>query len=147
MTTCINLVQGGYHQWLKAEFDKRGWRVELQAPNGPYTNVLDLQLFPAMSKRHSKIVQLYSNTPASQEKIWRVAKSVWDGMNSALICRAFVLAIRIMRHIVAHNGDNAWLANGTPYCNVRRDFLDTDTGLIPRKKQMKHTTTAGEVEF
>ncbi len=121
--------------------------MELQAPNGPYTNVLDLQLFPAMSERHSKIVQLYSNTQAWQEKIWRVAGSIWDGMNSALICRAFVMAIRIMRHIVAHNGDNAWLANGTPHCNVRRDFFDTDTGIKPRKKQMEHTATAGEVDF
>ncbi len=29
---------------------ERGWMLELQAPQGPYTNVLDLQVFPAMSK-------------------------------------------------------------------------------------------------
>jgi hypothetical protein len=25
-------------------FTSRGWRLELQAPQGPYTNVLDLQV-------------------------------------------------------------------------------------------------------
>ncbi len=47
-------VDKAYKDWLQAEFDKRGWRLEYQAPQGPYTNVLDLQMFPAMSKRHSE---------------------------------------------------------------------------------------------
>ncbi len=45
--------EDNYHKWLQNEFGKRGWKLELQAPQGPYTNVLDLQVFPAMSKRHS----------------------------------------------------------------------------------------------
>ncbi len=36
--------EGDFHQWLTAEFTRRGWRLELQAPQGPYTNVLDLQV-------------------------------------------------------------------------------------------------------
>ncbi len=36
--------EGDFHQWLTAEFNRRGWRLELQAPQGPYTNVLDLQV-------------------------------------------------------------------------------------------------------
>ena len=36
--------EGDFHAWLIAEFTKRGWRLELQAPQGPYTNVLDLQV-------------------------------------------------------------------------------------------------------
>ena len=77
--------EGKYHEWLQDEFQKRGWHLELQVasptgtlrnaiitltitfiitvtitPNpkhqGPYTNVLDLQLFPAMSKRHSELL-------------------------------------------------------------------------------------------
>ena len=39
--------------------------MELQATQGPYNNVLDLQLFPAMSKRHSELLQLYNNTEVS----------------------------------------------------------------------------------
>ncbi len=36
--------EGDFHQWLIAEFTRRGCRLELQAPQGPYTNVLDLQV-------------------------------------------------------------------------------------------------------
>jgi hypothetical protein len=42
----------------------------------PYTNVLDLQMFPAMSKRHSELLQLYSNNEANAERIWRAACEV-----------------------------------------------------------------------
>ncbi len=52
--------EGNFHSWLEGKFKKRNWQLELQAPQGPYTNVLDLQLFPAMSKRHSTLLQLYS---------------------------------------------------------------------------------------
>jgi hypothetical protein len=48
----------GFTQWLSSEFVKRDWHLELQAPQGPYTNVLDLQVFPAMSKRHSELLQM-----------------------------------------------------------------------------------------
>jgi hypothetical protein len=36
--------EGDFHAWPTAEFEKRGWRLELQAPQGPYPNVLDLQV-------------------------------------------------------------------------------------------------------
>jgi hypothetical protein len=40
--------EGDFHQWLilMKEFRKRGWKLEIQAPHGPYpyTNVLDLQV-------------------------------------------------------------------------------------------------------
>jgi hypothetical protein len=29
-----------YKQWLQDQFDVRGWKLEHQAPQGPYTNVL-----------------------------------------------------------------------------------------------------------
>jgi hypothetical protein len=38
-------------------------------PQGPYTNVLDLQVFPAMSKRHSELLQVFSKTEADKERI------------------------------------------------------------------------------
>ncbi len=37
--------EGEFHAWLIDEFATRGWRLELQAPQGPYTNVLDLQVY------------------------------------------------------------------------------------------------------
>ena len=40
----------------------------------------------------------------------------------------FVLAYRVMELIIRDNGNNAWLAEGTPHYGVRHDFVDTDDG-------------------
>ena len=66
--------------------------MELQAPQRPYTNVLDLQVFPAMSKKHSELLQIFSNTQADNDRIWTIALEVWKGITSAMIARSFILA-------------------------------------------------------
>ena len=96
---------------------------------GPYTNVLDLSIFPMMSKRHSERLQMYNNTEALKERVWCTAMLVWNKTSSADIARAFVLAYRVMGQIIAEDGNNQWLAMGTPHCNVRKDFIDTTTGI------------------
>jgi hypothetical protein len=48
-----------------------------------------------------------------------------------MVCKAFVLAYRIMRKIIEEDGYNAWLCHGTPHCFVRRDFIDTYDGIQP----------------
>ena len=103
--------------------------LELQAPQGPYTNVLDLQVFPAMSKRHSELLQVFSNTEADKERIWKIALEIWKTITSSMVARAFLLAYRIMGRIIENKGDTDWLKNGAPHCNVRRDFVDTDRGI------------------
>jgi hypothetical protein len=42
---------------------------------------------------------------------------------------SFVLAFRVMKLIIAEQGNNAWLAHGTPHLNVRNDFVDTAIGI------------------
>ncbi len=49
-----------------------------------------------------------------------------------LTTRSFILAYRIMKLIIIENGNNAWLAHGTPHLNVRSDFMDTETGIKPK---------------
>ncbi len=143
-------TETGYTQWMEETFLGLGWRLELQAPQGnprivviqsippslhfhtclgPYTNVLDLSLFPSMPHRHSAQLQLYNNTEASLEKIWKTVETVWQETSSSEVARAFVLAYRVMEVIIAENGNNSFLAHGTPHCNVRRDFADTSTGI------------------
>ncbi len=34
-----------------------------------------------------------------------------------------------MKLIIAEQGNNAWLAHGTPHLNVRSDYTDTETGI------------------
>ena len=85
-----------------------------------------------MSHRHSAQIQLYNNTEASLEKIWNTVETVWQETSSSEVARAFVLAYRVMEVIIAENGNNSFLAHGTPHCNVRRDFNDTTTGFSPK---------------
>jgi hypothetical protein len=122
--------EGGFHSWLTTEFTRRGWVLELQAPpQGPYTNVLDLQVFPSMSKEHSEILQIYSNTEADKDRIWKIATEIWNGMSSSMVARAFLLAYKIMGKIISTNGDTEWLKNGAPHCHIRKDYVDTNTGV------------------
>jgi hypothetical protein len=115
---------------LLTDCNVTGLEVELQAPQGPYTNVLDLQVFPAMSKKHSELLQVYNNTEASVERIWKVAKEIWYSISSSMVARAFLLAYRIMAKIIETNGDTEWLSHGAPHCHVRRDYVDTDRGVM-----------------
>jgi hypothetical protein len=53
-------------------------------------------------------------------------------LSSAEVARAFILAYRVMRLIIQENGNNSWLSHGTPHCNVRKDYHDTSTGVVPK---------------
>ena len=74
-------------------------------------------------------MQIFSNTQADTERIWKIAVDIWHGITSAMIARAFILAYRIMGKIVQTKGDTDWLRNGTPHCQVRKDYFDTDRGV------------------
>ncbi len=63
------------------------------------------------------------------ERIWKTAVEIWNGITSAMIARAFILAYRIMGKIVETKGETDWLSHGTSHCQVRRDFFDTDRGV------------------
>jgi hypothetical protein len=38
-----------------------------------------------------------------------------------------------MAKITKTNGDTEWLKNGTPHCHVRKDYVDTDRGVMKMK--------------
>jgi hypothetical protein len=83
-----------------------------------------------MSKKHSELLQIYNNTEADTDRIWKIALEIWNGISSSMIARSFLLAFRIMRKIIETKGDTDWLKNGAPHCHVRRDFYDTERGVI-----------------
>jgi hypothetical protein len=47
-----------------------------------------------------------------------------------MIARASLLAYRIMGRIIETKGETDWLKNGAPHCNVRRDYFDSDRGVM-----------------
>jgi hypothetical protein len=81
-----------------------------------------------MSKKHSELLQIFSDTQADTERIWKIAQEIWKGITSAMIARAFILAYRIMCEIIETKGDTDWLKNGTTLPSTTR-FVDTDRGV------------------
>jgi hypothetical protein len=59
-------------------------------------------------------------------------KQVWRSCSSSMVCRAFIHAYRIMQRIIESDGHNHWLVDGTPPCNIRRDYIDTKHHIAPR---------------
>jgi hypothetical protein len=111
-----------YTFWIREQFELLGCKLALQAPQGntithtiistyfitlpcstssivtcagPYTNVLDLSLFPSMSHRYSAQLQMYNNTEATIDKIWKTVENVWNQTSSSEVARAFVLSYRV----------------------------------------------------
>jgi hypothetical protein len=77
---------------------------------------------------------MYSNNEANAEKIWKVAALVKFGrVVRRQWSAAFIYAYRIMQKIIENEGHNHWLADGTPPCNIRRDFIDTKHGIAPTR--------------
>ncbi len=74
---------------------------------------------------------MYNNTEATTDKIWETVENVWNKTPSSEVARAFVLAYRVMDVIIKEDDNNDFLSNGTPHCNVRRDYKDTTTGIKP----------------
>ena len=101
-----------------------------QAPRHPHLNVLDLAVFPAMSRRHSELIAGHSQAVVGADVIWKCAKRVWTNLPSAKIARAHVLAYRIAKKVVRFKGGNEFLG-GKPdlHSRVRQDFDDTDDGI------------------
>jgi hypothetical protein len=59
-----------------------------------------------------------------------------------MVARAFLLAYRIMGKIIEKKGWH-WIAqNGAPHCHVRRDYVDTDRGVM----KVSDVTTIDEDE-
>ena len=98
---------------MTAYCDREEWLWRPQAPQMPYSNCLDLSVFPAMSKRHSRLLSEWSNSVAPVEDIERAAVKVWNGLESHLVAQGFILAFRVARKVIEHRGDNLFLKGGT----------------------------------
>ena len=137
-------MQNGYKHNLTTEAGN--WSCRHHRAH-TYTNVLDLQLFPCMSKRHSELLQLYCNSEASFDRIWNNGMWLWRFGNQShrlwfdlsVVCLG--LQHRIMEKIIATNGHNDFLQDGALHCNVRRDFWDTERGI---KRTSKPTESPEE---
>ena len=102
---------------------KAGWGWEPQSSQCPYLNVLDLLVFPALSKRHSDLLRQYSGKAvAPPDRIYEAAEAAMDSISSVDIATAFVLAHRLQTKVIRAGGGNNFLNEGGLHCGVRTDF-------------------------
>ena len=76
----------------------------------PHNNVLDLAVFPAMSRRHcSEARRLHSVRVLREDDIWTTAVNVWKELPLGKIANSFVLARRIAQKIIfQRDKTNSW---------------------------------------
>ena len=99
-------------------------------------NVLDLSIFPAMSRRHIKRARACGGIRVLREEdIWEVAMEVWKELTSAKVASGYIQAYRIAADVIKAKGDNKFLGVGsTPHVGVWADFKDNTTRIgITRK--------------
>lgn len=124
-----------FMNYVKDFCERMGWYWEPQGPQMPHINVLDLAVFPQMSRNHCELVRRRGGMRVLKEdEIWDGAENVWRHMPSCDVARAFVLSYRIAKKIVSVKGDNSFLTGkkGGLHSNVRKDFKDTEKGIERR---------------
>lgn len=131
-------VEAAYMQFVKGYCQTKGWHWEPQAPQMPHMNVLDLAVFPCMSRRHTALARERGGMKVlSEDEIWAAAKEVWEALPNSKIASAYVLSYRIAAEVIKAKGDNAFLGDrGVPHVGVRADFNETALGL--ERKDGKH---------
>ena len=94
-------TDAAYHKFVREYCREKGWLWEPQGPQMPHINVLDLAVFPSMSKRHSHLARsLHGTRVLKEDEIWDVAQEVWENLPSCKIANAFTQAKRIAEKIV-----------------------------------------------
>ena len=95
----------------------------------PHANVLDLLVFPKLSRHHGHVVRRAAGrSVAKPDVIWQHARAEFLKCSSVDIAKAFVLAHRLMAKVIAADGYNHFLDEGGVHSGVREDFTVTVDG-------------------
>jgi hypothetical protein len=106
----------------------------------PHMNVLDLSVFPGMSRRHCNLARDRGSFNVwKEDQIWAAANDVWHVLPRCKIASGFVQAHQIAQKVIDASGENEFLGNKSfdkgIHCDVRKDFNETTKGLSRRVKQ------------
>ncbi len=132
--------ESAYINFVTEFCTSKGWHWEPQAPQMPHMNVLDLSVFPGMSRRHCSLARDRGGLHVLKEdEIWAAANDVWHQLPSCKIASGFVQAHRIAQKVINASGGNEFLGNKSfdngIHCDVRKDFNETTKGLSRRVKE------------
>ena len=103
-----------YLNFVKQYCTREGWHWEPQGPQMPHMNVLDLSVFPNMSRRHTQLARdNYGMHVLKEDEIFDVAQQVYDNLPSSKIASGFIQAHRLAKRIIEHGSDNCFLSGGS----------------------------------
>ena len=109
---------------VKSHCNSKGWHWEPQAAQMPHMNVLDLSVFPCMSRRHIEKSREFGGIKVlSEDEIWDNANKVWNELPNYKIESAYIHAYRIANKVIQAKGDNSFIGSGgSIHCGVDADF-------------------------
>ena len=76
--------------------ESNNWHWQLQAPQMPYTNTLDLMVFPSMPNHHLELLSSHLNMVTKSDMISQAAQEVWDSIESAKFASGYLLVYCIV---------------------------------------------------
>jgi hypothetical protein len=92
---------GNYLAGIKGHCETKGWYWEPQASQMTHMNVLDLSVFPCMSKGHiQKFRECGGRRVLPEDEIWQNAKDVWNELPNSKVASAYDQAYRIADKII-----------------------------------------------
>jgi hypothetical protein len=150
----IPIIQGdnaGPHQdaaflrGVKWYCETKGWHWEPQAAQMPHMNVLDLSVFPNMSRRHIAESRKCDGLKVlSEAEIWENAENVWNNLPNHQVASVYIQAHRIANKVIKAAGDNSFLGAGGEgiHTGISKDFSATEDGGMARKDK-KHISAPG----
>ena len=117
-----------YVKYLTDLFSTRGWYFTRQPPQSPLTNVLDLLVFPCLSKRVSSNNRQFGNGFVKQMKKPAIVDTVVDEffkIPAQIIGRSFITAKHVVLNLIPeYKGYNGYIVDRKLHSGVRRKYKD-----------------------
>ena len=82
-----------------------------------------------VDRSHSQLLRRQGATVASANSFKAAEETCWRDLMSAQVARSFALVYRLMRKVIAAKGNNKFLCEGELHAQVRKDYLETATGI------------------
>lgn len=135
-------------EFLKQEFEKRGWYYRPQPAQSPTTNVCDLTIFPCMSKRVSKNHRQWKDGSIhamKPQEIWDAVMEEFRKLQLTVIANAFMTCKRLVTDLIEAEGSNTYLKEKNAcHKDVRKTFIKSESGLINKKRAHLHHNSVGQ---
>ena len=121
-----------FQAFMRREFQSRSWEFVMQPAQSPTCNVLDLCVFPSLSRAASRGALIRRDGTSARvlrgDEIFDVAELAFKKMKESTVARSFMLAHEVVKKIIASEGDNAYITN--LHLNVRHNYIATKGGVV-----------------